>query len=66
MSEYLLCGYRLGGWWGAEGEGLDDVETSAAKELMDDGFGEAGGVVLYADGFGGFVELELSNAVDLA
>ena len=33
---------------------------------MDDGLGEAGGVVLDADGPGGFVEVELADSVDLA
>ncbi len=33
---------------------------------MDDRFGEAGGIVLDADSFVGFVEFKLSNAVDLA
>jgi len=33
---------------------------------VNDGFGEASGIVFDADGFAGFVEVELANAVDLA
>ena len=68
--DFELCG-GCGGWgwrWrrgGGEGQGSDDVETCAAEELADDGFGKAGGVVLDADGFGGFGEFESAYSVDL-
>jgi hypothetical protein len=56
------------GWWGdgEELDALDDVEAAAAQELMDDRFGEAGGVVFYADGFIEFLEFEAADSVDLA
>ena len=60
----------LGGWrrwgWVEHGERFYDVEAGAAEELVDDGFGEAGGVVFDADGAGGFVEGEFADTVDLA
>jgi hypothetical protein len=64
----LTCWLR--GWGGRgrgeHGQGFDDVEAGSAEELVDDGLGEAGGVVLDADSAGGFVEFELADAVDLA
>jgi hypothetical protein len=66
----LGCWLWLRGWWGRrrseEREGFDDVEAAAPEELMDDGFGEARGVVLDADGLLSFVEFEFSNSVDFA
>ena len=56
-------GWRRGG---EHGEGFEDVEAGAAEELADDGFGEAGGVVLDADGLFGFLEVDAADAVDLA
>jgi hypothetical protein len=52
--------------WVEHGERFYDVEAGAAEELVDDGLGEAGGVVFDADGAGGLVEGELADAVDLA
>ena len=49
-----------------EGDALDDVEAGAAEQPVDDGFGEAGGVVLDAHGAGGFVEGEGADSVDFA
>ena len=59
-------GWRRWRWWVEHGERFDDVEAGAAEELVDDGLGEAGGVVFDADGAGGLVERELADAVDLA
>ena len=59
------CGRRRRRRGGGERQGGEDVQAGAAEELADDGLGEAGGVVLDADGFGSFVELEAANAVDL-
>jgi len=60
----------IGGWVGdrrrGEGDLFDDVEAGAAEELVDDGLGEAAGVVLDTDGLFGLAELEAANAVDLA
>jgi hypothetical protein len=69
------AGGKSGGWclgwcrgrrWVEHGERFDDVEAGAAEELVDDGLGEAGGVVFDADGAGGLVEGELADTVDLA
>ncbi len=51
---------------GEQGHGFDDIEAGAAKQLVDDGLGQAGGVVLDADGLGALVEEEPADAVDLA
>ena len=45
---------------------FDDVEAGAAEELVDEGLCEAAGVVLHADGFFLFLEVDLADAVDLA
>ncbi len=62
-------GYGLG-WrgrrWGCEADGFHDVQTGSAEELVDYGLGETGGVVFDPDGFRGFVELDVANAIDLA
>lgn len=55
-----------GGGGGEEGEALGDVEAGAAKELVNDGFGEAGGIVLDEDGAFGFAEIDAADTVDLA
>ena len=52
--------------WGVEGLAVEDVEAGAAQELVDDGLGEAGGIVLDADSLFGFVERDAADAVDLA
>jgi hypothetical protein len=65
-----LRGGLLGRWVGDgerdEGDLFDDVEAGAAEELVDDGLGEAAGVVLDTDGFFPFAEVEAADAVDLA
>ncbi len=55
----------LGGGRRDEGNFFDDVEAGAAEELVDDGLGEAAGVVFEADGLFRFAELEAADAVDL-
>ncbi len=45
---------------------LNYIQPGPAKQLMHDGLGEAGGVILHAHGPGGFVELKLPHTVDLA
>jgi len=60
------CGEIDDGDVGSKGDAFDDFEAGAAEELMDDGLGEAGGVVFYADGFVGLVEFGAADAVDLA
>ena len=64
-------GLERRGWGGVvglgeEGDGLDDVEAGAAEELVDDGAGEAAGVVLDADGLRGLIDGEVADAVDVA
>ena len=63
-------GGRCGlGRWGrrcGEHDALNDVDAGAAQELVDDGLGEAAGVVLDADGALTLIELEVADAVDLA
>ncbi len=67
---YLLAGSGWEGFWRRrrrrQGKGLDDVEASAAEELVDDGLGEAAGVVLDPHRLLHLVEVDLADAVDLA
>jgi len=66
-STCCRCCDRLGCGLGRdEGDALHNVEAGTAKELVDDRLGEARCVVLYADGFIGFVEHDTADAVDLA
>lgn len=60
------CGFRLGERRREHGHGFDDVEAGAAQKLVDDRLGEAGGVVLDADGLFGFVQRDATNAIDFA
>ena len=64
----LLCcgGLRFGERGREHRHGFYDVEAGAAQELVDDGLGEAGGVVLDADGLFGFAEIDASDSVDFA
>jgi len=48
------------------GDGFDDVEAGAAQQLVDDGAGEAAGVVLDTDGLGRLVEFHAADTVDVA
>lgn len=52
--------------WGEHGQRFDHIEAGTAEKLVDDGLGEAGGVVFDADGLLRLVEVELADAVDLA
>ncbi len=56
------------GWGGGleESDALENIEAAAAEELVDDGLGEAGGIVLDADGAVGLVEVDAADAVDFA
>ncbi len=46
--------------------GFYDIKTGAAQELMDDRLGEAGGVVLDADGLFSFTEFDTADSIDFA
>jgi hypothetical protein len=52
--------------FGDEGDGFDDIEAGAAEQLVDDGAGEAAGVVLHADSPGGLVDSHPADAIDIA
>jgi hypothetical protein len=74
LSKNMDGGKSGGGWWVGwrwrrwveHGERFDDVEAGSAEELVDDGLGEAGGVVFDADSAGRLVEGEFADSVDLA
>jgi hypothetical protein len=60
------CGLRLWERRREHGHRFYDIEAGTAQELVDDRLGEAGGVVLDADGLFCFAELEAANSVDFA
>lgn len=61
-------GYGGGFWrWECEhGDGFDDVEASAAKELVNDRLVQAAGVEFDADSLFGLVDGEAADTIDLA
>jgi hypothetical protein len=62
------CCDRLGLWErsGEHGHGFYDVEAGAAQELVNDRLGEAGSVVLDADGLFSFAEFDAADSIDFA
>ena len=58
------------GWFrnrsGEHGDGFNDVQTCAAKKLVNDRLVEAAGVVLDPHGSGGFIQRHVAYSVDLA
>jgi len=59
----LYCSFRL---WRNERKLFGNVDSRTAEQFADDGFVEAGGVVLDADGLPLFVEPDAADSVDLA
>src|SRR6185312_1417557 len=70
-SLFCLRSGGFGGWFGLglrgdEGDFLDEIDSGAAKDLVDGLLVEAGGVVLDADGAGLRVKLDAADAVNFA
>src|SRR5215472_14230400 len=70
IGYWLACGGLRSRLWlrlrRNKRDALDDIETGAAKEAVHSGLGEAGCVVLDANGAVSFIEREFANSIDLA